>query len=150
MIEIVEYEDKYLKDITELYNLWDGLEDLSCEQMQKTIDAYRKNTENKTFIAVDENGTGVGYIFFGPVYLLGVPPFVEIIQIMIKESHRGQGIGKRLMQLAENEYRNTDIKEARLHSRVVLKKAHTFYEGLGFKEFKESKFFIKSIDYTNQ
>lgn len=150
MIEIVEYEDKYLKDITELYNLWDGLEDLSCEQMQKTIDAYRKNTDNKTFIAVDENGTGVGYIFFGPVYLLGVPPFVEIIQIMIKESHRGQGIGKRLMQLAENEYRHTDIKEARLHSRLVLKKAHAFYKSLGFKEFKESKFFIKSIDYTNQ
>ena len=145
MISIVEYTDSYLNDLTDLFNLWDGMDDVTPQQMQSSIKYYKEKTENVTYLAIDENGKAVGYVFGGPCYYAGFEPFYEIIQIMIKKEHRGKGIGKLLMKCMKEEACRHHINELRLHSRVILTKAHGFYKNLGFKEFKESKFFVKKI-----
>lgn len=145
MIKIVEYTDEYLNQLTDLFNLWDGIDDITPKDMEDSIKTYKEYTDNITYLALDENNNAVGYVFGGPCYFTGMIPFYEIIQIMIREEYRGKGIGKQLMDCMADEAQKRDIHELRLHSRVILTKAHGFYERLGFKEFKESKFFIKKI-----
>ena len=145
MLKIVEYSDQYLKDITELFNLWDDIPNLTTEEMEKTIEGYEINTDNKAFLTIDDNGNAVGYIFVGTCYYLGTKPFLEIMQIMIKEEYRGKGIGKMMMDYVIDMYYRKGIRQVRLHSRVILTKAHDFYKKLGFREFKQSKFFVKDL-----
>lgn len=145
MIKIVEYDNSYLNSLTDLYNLWDGMDDLTVHEMEQTVSSYTNNTDNKTFMAVDEQGRAVGYIFCGTCYYVGVVPFLEIIQIMIEPEYRGKGLGKMMMEYVSDRYYEQGIRQIRLHSRIVLKRAHEFYKKLGFKEFKESKFFVKDL-----
>ena len=146
MFKIVPYEAKYLPDLTRLFNLWDDIPDLTTDQMQETVDNVEKNTNNKTFLAINEEGRPVGYIFVGDCHFVGTKSFLEIIQIMIEEEYRGQGIGKLMIKYVEDLYYEKGIRQVRLHSRVILTKAHKFYEKIGFREFKQSKFFIKDLD----
>lgn len=145
MITIKEYSDKYLHELTDLYNLWDDIDDLTDNEMSQTIKAYEQNTNNKTFLAFNEDEKPIGYIFCGICYYVGAASFLEIIQIMIREEYRGQGIGKMMMDYVADMYFKQGIRQIRLHSRVKLTKAHAFYKKLGFNEFKQSKFFVKNL-----
>lgn len=145
MIIFKKYDESYLESLTYLFNLWDDMVDLSSEQISETIDLSRKYSKNETYMAIDENGAAVGYIYCGIGSYVGVLPFLEIIQIMIVPELRGSGIGKQMMDFVTDLYYAEGIRQIRLHSRTKLKNAHEFYKRLGFKEFKESKFFLKDL-----
>jgi ribosomal protein S18 acetylase RimI-like enzyme len=70
---------------------------------------------------------------------------VEIAGLVVDEACRGRGLGRRLMEHAEQWAREKGCRSVRLRSNVVRAEAHAFYERLGYSVFKTQKNFRKTL-----
>ncbi|VUD68761.1 Mycothiol acetyltransferase [Thalassocella blandensis] len=68
----------------------------------------------------------------------------EIVSLVVDEAHRGKGLGKQLVNTAEN-YLKQHTKKIRVRANVTRADAHEFYAALGFCEIKTQKIFRKSV-----
>ena len=70
---------------------------------------------------------------------------VEVAALVVDETVRGSGIGRCLMERAEEWARERGYNTVQLRSNVTRAAAHAFYERLGYKHIKTSKTFRKLI-----
>jgi GNAT superfamily N-acetyltransferase len=75
----------------------------------------------------------VGYVHVARKTDLVYPAFAEVMSLCVDEAARGQGIGKALLQPAEDWARDNHLAGLTLGSRDIRKDAHRFYEREGFK-----------------
>jgi GNAT superfamily N-acetyltransferase len=59
-------------------------------------------------------------------------PTARLMSIVVEESMRGQGIGRRLIEVAVEQARAWGCDRLELTSRLERAGAHTFYESVGF------------------
>lgn len=142
---VKQYADENLNDLTRLMNQWSSEVQYRTDEIENCIKQMREKSENKIFIAQNEEGEAVGYVLAGICYYLGANPFVEIIQLLVGEDYRSQGVGVMLVDHVCTYYKQQGISDIKLHSRVERERAHHFYRAHGFKEFKQSKFFEKEL-----
>lgn len=142
-VTIRPYCQQDLKELTRLFAQWTGMDHPDEERMAQSVARAHQNPMNSTFVAADASGRLAGYLFIGVCDYVGVPRFLEVIQLLVDEHSRGKGIGGVLLDYAETLAQKQGIHEVRLHSRVILPKAHAFYEKHGYTCFKTSKFFLK-------
>lgn len=102
------------------------------------------NGEHAVFVA-DSSGTPLGWIHVAMSHSLLADTPAEIAGLVIEEHHRGWGIGRALMEHAEQWARNKGCRSVRLRSNVVRFRAHAFYEGLGYQVTKSQKVFCKDL-----
>ncbi len=69
--------------------------------------------------------------------------FLQVAAIVTDERFRGQGLGKTLMNYAEEKARALGMPFVGLHSSKRRDTAHQFYERIGYRKAKESYFFEK-------
>jgi N-acetylglutamate synthase-like GNAT family acetyltransferase len=70
---------------------------------------------------------------------------MEIGGLVVSEAVRSRGIGKLLVEAAEETSKQMGIPRVRVRSNIVRNRAHAFYERLGYKEVKTSKVFEKAL-----
>lgn len=87
----------------------------------------------------------VGYAQLDRRADLGFPEHYEIVQLLVAEVRRGEGIGTMLMREAERIAAAEDVGIVKLSSRIQRSKAHVFYENLGYELAKVSKFYQKRL-----
>ena len=91
-------------------------------------------------------GQVVGWIQVGIVLAIESPPYVEIRGLVIDATHRGQGIGKALVQAGASWARTRGLAMLRVRSNVVRTATHAFYRQLGFTETKQQVVFVRRED----
>ena len=69
----------------------------------------------------------------------------EIWGLVVDEAYRGRGIGKLLMEEAEELARGQGCKAVCLRSNVIRGEAHNFYENLGYGRIKTQHVFKKQL-----
>ena len=69
----------------------------------------------------------------------------EVASLEIADSHRGKGIGQKLMERAEEWAKSQGCGMVRLRSNVVRTRAHSFYTRLGYEQWKTSLAFRKQL-----
>ncbi|WP_121355901.1 GNAT family N-acetyltransferase [Flavisolibacter nicotianae] len=117
---------------------------LSEEQTQTQLEAVLTNKEHTAFVAT-MNGAVSGWIHaFKPLYIESLP-FVEIGGLVVDEAHRGNGIGKNLVEAVMHWCHEQNIPTLRLRSQVKRKEAHLFYKALGFEEIKQQIVFQRKL-----
>jgi GNAT superfamily N-acetyltransferase len=89
--------------------------------------------------------TVVGMAYFKKHISLFVEPSLEVGGLVVDKDHRGLGIGRLLMERAEQVAIEWKVRTIRLTSNIKRTEAHRFYLELGFEQPKTSHFFIKSI-----
>jgi GNAT superfamily N-acetyltransferase len=99
--------------------------------------------DHAVFVA-DQAGRIVGWVHVHERVFLYVPPFAEIGGIVVDEAHRGEGIGKRLMERCEQWAKKAGYGEIRLRSGGTRKKAHAFYRGIGYENIKWQEVFRRT------
>jgi GNAT superfamily N-acetyltransferase len=115
-----------------------------------TADTLRKlveissNVEHAVFGA-ESSGTLLGWIHVLVSHSLVTDTPAEIAGIVVDEHNRGSGIGRMLMEHAEQWARNKGCNSVRLRSNVVRADAHAFYEKLGYQVTKSQRVFRKGI-----
>jgi GNAT superfamily N-acetyltransferase len=69
----------------------------------------------------------------------------EIAGLVVDETARGGGIGRKLLEAAEQWARAHGCRAIRVRSNVARERAHAFYEREGFREIKTQKVFEKGL-----
>ena len=136
------------KDLSEVLNLYaDGDIDngniLSLETAKKIYNKIILYPNYKIYVARYNNkivGTFSLIILDNIIHLGKSSGLVEAV--VVDKNFRSKGIGKNMMEYAINMCKQNNCYKMSLSSNINRKKAHKFYEGLGFKKHGYS-FIIK-------
>ena len=106
----------------------------SFEEEQSLPETLWQQNINNVLFAISDNKP-VGMIGFFCNNHLKTKHVCEIYGVYVKKEHRGQGIGKQLMEAAIAEIKNLKgITKIRLEVNPTQKAAERLYRKLGFKE----------------
>lgn len=98
----------------------------------------------RLFVA-EVDGEVVGFVETQVYEAVYFSPLVNILGLAVRESHRGMGIGKSLMEAAENWAKEIGAKGVRLNSGASRTEAHAFYRHIGYTSKKQQIRFLKEF-----
>ena len=101
--------------------------------------------DGAVFVAGGEDRLS-GWVHVHRSKLLQSEPFAEVGGLVVDPTNRGHGIGKRLLERAEQWAADNHLALVRVRSNVVRSNAHLFYEGRGYAVEKTSYTFIKHME----
>ena len=105
----------------------------------------KTSTNHAVMVAEDESGTVVGWIHVFRSRRLGGEPFAELGGLVVTESLRGHGIGRRLVAEAEEWAEKREIATLRIRTRTTRNDARLFYEDLDFVLTKTQVVFERQL-----
>jgi GNAT superfamily N-acetyltransferase len=98
------------------------------------------------FVAERLDAGVIGWIHVQAAYLLASDPRAEIWGLVVDESARGTGVGRRLVEAAEVWARTRDMDAIVVRSNQLRVDTRAFYEHLGYRVIKTQNAFRKSLD----
>ena len=114
--------------------------------LRKRYSRLIAHPEHGLFVACAEEIRPVGWMHLREMYSLERNFVIEVAAIVVDEQCRGRGIGRKLMETAEEWGAERGFPSVILRSRETRLDAHRFYEGLGYLKAKKSYGFIKELD----
>jgi PhnO protein len=116
----------------------------SADELCKRIEERSRTTDSVVFAAVLD-GQVVGWVdAFIEQHLQGSASVV-IAGIVVRDTVRGMGIGKRLCLEVEDWARERSIPLVRVRSQIMREDAHRFYLRDGYRKVKTSVVFEKTV-----
>jgi GNAT superfamily N-acetyltransferase len=106
------------------------------EQMAVRLELLSGRSGNGILVAEDENRGVVGWLHVSGMYFLESAAFAEVLGLIVDKEHRGQGIGKALLDGAVRWAVEHGYNKLRVRSNVIREDAHRFYEREGFRRVK--------------
>ncbi|WP_316345323.1 GNAT family N-acetyltransferase [Clostridium sp.] len=140
MIEIREFCTNDILGICKLINLELGYK-VSIEDLKNRIMQMQEESNYNIFIALQNNQV-VGFIGIQISLAFEISgKIMRIIALSISEKYQKQGIGRKLMQAAEEYGKMKQVTAVVLNSGLSREGAHKFYEKQGF--YKKGYSFFK-------
>ena len=134
-----ERAEKYRKEIAQFY--FDNVSSCSCMGHYTFNEAYEKIED---FITHLNNGTAIGYGLFENDEMCGYiwayphqfreETRIYVNEIRIREGCRGQGYGKKLLSLVEENAKEMGISTVYLHAEANNSDAVRYYHSNGYME----------------
>lgn len=119
--------------------------DVDEAQMRRGIESLASEPAHAV-IVVENSARGViGWIHVGRRFALLSEPAAEIYALIVDESCRARGVGKRLMQAAEAWARQQGLAMLRVRCNVLRAAAQGFYGNLGYELTKSQGVFDKRL-----
>lgn len=104
-----------------------------------------KRENHQVFVAETIDKKVVGWVHVHICPLLECDLMAEIGGLVVDRDYRRMGIGTELMKHAEDWAKSKGYSMVNLRSNVIRKKAHIFYESMGYVKIKQSYTFRKII-----
>lgn len=114
------------------------------DEIRRRYDLIRHRPEVRLFVA-QQAGSVVGWIHVQTTYLLDCDPRAEIWGLVVAESMRGTGVGRRLVEVAEEWARSRRLGVIALRSNQLRTGAQGFYQHLGYRITKTQNAFRKNL-----
>jgi len=102
--------------------------------------------DDQQFLVADIDGRPVGWVHVVLAEYVDAEAFVMVAGLVVDRNHRRLGIGRALMNEAEQWARERGSSIVRLTSSTTREGAHRFYEGLGYSNIKTQYSFAKPLD----
>lgn len=115
------------------------------EQVLVRMRRLLKNKDHRMFVAETATGKVVGWVHVHGRRSLIADPFAQVSGLVTDERHRGQGVGRMLMEKAEEWARDQGYGDVLLYTNAVRIDAHRFYQRLGYEADKTSYLFHKKL-----
>ncbi len=116
----------------------------SQEDIQRRLSQIQQDEQHAVYVA-ELSGRVVGWVHVHICQRVVADPQAEIGGLVVDEGHRRRGIGRLLIQQAEQWGREKGCWAIYLRSNVIRKDAHAFYEGMGYSNVKTSRTFRKAL-----
>jgi GNAT superfamily N-acetyltransferase len=113
---------------------------LSLHEIKNNISRVVATNDHAAFIAIMDEKI-VGWVHAFKSLFLESKPFIEIGGLVVDETYRNKGIGKKLFERIKQWCVEKQISTLRVRSQLKRKEAHQFYLNNGFTEIKEQKVF---------
>jgi GNAT superfamily N-acetyltransferase len=117
----------------------------SAAELQHRIGAIARSADRIALAAVSD-GQLVGWIDAAIERHLQAPDTVVIGGLVVRDSARGCGVGRRLCAEIEEWARSQGIPVVRVRSQMKREDAHRFYLRDGYRQVKTSLVFEKSVE----
>ena len=121
----------------------------TAEQMAVRFEAMRRSSATQpaeVIVAIDEgSGEVVGWLHVAVPAMLAIDAEPDIWGLVVASSHRGRGIGARLMAAAEAWALEHGYAAVWLRSNQRRVDAHRFYKRLGYEIVKSQFTFSRSL-----
>jgi GNAT superfamily N-acetyltransferase len=114
-------------------------------QMQRRLERVAADAAHRVFVAEDSAGVVVGWVQVNFTRFLASDPRGEVLGLVVAAGSRGRGLGRQLMQAAEQWTREQGGTLLSLRSNIVRKETHRFYERLGYTVTKTSLNFQRAV-----
>lgn len=115
------------------------------EVLSKRLSALLGSTLDSVYVA-ETDGLVVGWIHvFASVKLESVA-MAEIGGLIVDQSHRGKGVGERLVEEAEGWAQRLGLTRIRVRTRATRTEAHRFYAREGYRRTKLQHVLDKDLD----
>lgn len=118
---------------------------VSSEEARRRLEHIHREDRHVVYVAELPDGHVAGWVHVHARSLLLVDLHAEIGGLVVDEGHRGRGIGKLLMQRAEEWARGQGCWAVYLRSNIIRKGAHAFYERVGYSVVKTSLTLCKAL-----
>lgn len=115
-------------------------------QVQERLNDLLGDPENAVFVAEAE-GKIVGWIQVGKFITVETDASAEIRGLLVDEARRGSGVGRRLVDRAEQWAREHGLRMMSVRSNIIRDGAHAFYQRLGYKIVKTQHAFRKPLNW---
>jgi GNAT superfamily N-acetyltransferase len=103
-------------------------------------------TQEKHLILVAErDGQVVAWTHGAEQELLEFGPRCEILGLVVAESQRGLGVGRRLVDAIEQWARGRGLKDIFVRSNIIRPESHPFYERIGYARYKTQHAYRKRL-----
>ena len=116
----------------------------SSEQVLVRLRVLPQDGSHAVYVAEKEDGL-VGWVHVYEHLPVCHDRVAEIAGLVVDAACRGSGVGKRLMEAAENWARGKGLSTVVLRSNVIREAAHKFYEVLGYTRIKTQHAFRKVL-----
>lgn len=118
----------------------------SPAEVQQRLGQIQHDERHAVYVAELPNRRQVvGWVHVYTRQLLLTDLQAEIGGLVVDEGHRHSGIGRLLMQHAEEWARKKGCEAVTLRSNVLHKDAHIFYEKVGYRSIKTLMAFYKAL-----
>ena len=114
------------------------------DAIRRRIDLITDRPDARLFVAV-QGDTVVGWLHVQAISSLENDTRAEIWGLVVSESARGTGVGRRLVEAAEEWAVMRGLSVMSLRSNQLRIEAHKFYERLGYKVIKTQSAFRKNL-----
>jgi GNAT superfamily N-acetyltransferase len=114
-------------------------------EIEKRLAAMRAAPDYAVFVAELPDGEVAGWVGVFVYRCVEADTRAEISGLVVDERIRSSGIGRRLMERAEEWARGKGCSAVGLRSQVLREGAHAFYQRLGYKHIKTQKSFRKDL-----
>lgn len=116
---------------------------LSKDQLEDKILDVLNHDDEKIFIAVCDDEV-IGYIYVNIYDVLYQEPIANVVSFILNMNKKHNGIGKTLIEAAENWAKDKGIKKARIVSDVNRTHGHSLFKKLGYV-INETDFEFKKV-----
>jgi ribosomal protein S18 acetylase RimI-like enzyme len=117
----------------------------TVEEISGRIIELLNDDEHVIFVAVNSEGNIVGWIHSYIYKLFYAERAAEIGGLVVDESARRLGVGRKLMNAVEAWARLMDCVVLGLRSNSKRVEAHKFYQDIGYEKVKEQYRFMKCL-----
>lgn len=97
------------------------------------------------FVATDAKGEVVGWIHGAQQLLVESGARCEILGLVVDEAVRRSGVGRQLVEAAEQWARGQGLSEVSVRSAVGRAESHHFYQQLGYERVKSQHVYRKQL-----
>jgi GNAT superfamily N-acetyltransferase len=140
------FREARVSDSTELAALTTELGYPStAADLQRRLPPLLGSPGHLILVAVDASDRAVAWLHVAVRRHLESDPYVEIEGIVVASSHRGAGLGARLIERAEDWAFAQGVRVVRVRSNVIRDRAHRFYARAGYSLVKTSHVFLKQL-----
>lgn len=114
------------------------------DEIRRRYDLIKDRWDARLFVA-HAGSAIVGWLHVQALYLLETDARAEIFGLVVADTARGTGVGRRLMEAAEEWALVRGLNVMGLRSNHLRTEAQGFYEHLGYKVIKTQNAFRKSL-----
>jgi GNAT superfamily N-acetyltransferase len=114
-------------------------------EIRRRYEWIERDDDSRLLVAEHHDGRVVGWIHAQKTCMLEADPRTEIWGLVVDETARGRGVGRRLLEAAEQWAREQGLTVVTLRSNSLREAARAFYEHLGYTITKNQNAFRKTL-----
>jgi GNAT superfamily N-acetyltransferase len=115
------------------------------QEVLRRLEQIQAQAQHAVFVAARAEGQAVGWVHAFVSYLVESEPHAEIGGLVVDEGHRGERIGRLLLQHAEDWAREQGCASVYLRSNILRQGARAFYERGNYSLIKTQHAFRKVL-----
>jgi GNAT superfamily N-acetyltransferase len=120
---------------------------VSAAELAGRLGRLMGRADQVVLVAEAASGDVVGWLHGAEQELLESGPRCEILGLVVDQSHRSHGIGRRLVQAVEAWASARGLERMAVRSNVVRAESHPFYERLGYERAKTQHAYRKRLPW---